>query len=166
MYNNSIYDQAPFRLCPLLKKKPNAIAYISGSAENPRIQGTVRLYQTDAGALVYAQISGLPGSDAPCLGRFFGFHIHEGKECSGNADDPFAEAMAHYDPKGCDHPYHAGDLPPLIGCGGYAVSVFLTDRFTVDEVRGKAVIIHSKPDDFTTQPSGDSGEKIACGIIR
>lgn len=43
--------------------------------------------------------------------------------------------------------------------------MFLTDRFKVDDVIGRTVIIHDKPDDFTTQPSGNSGEKIACGII-
>lgn len=43
---------------------------------------------------------------------------------------------------------------------------FLTDRITLKEVIGKAVVIHSMPDDFTSQPSGNSGEKIACGIIK
>jgi len=42
---------------------------------------------------------------------------------------------------------------------------FLSERFTAEEVIGRTVIIHSKPDNFTTQPSGDSGDKIACGII-
>ena len=42
---------------------------------------------------------------------------------------------------------------------------FLTDRFKLKDVIGKAIIIHSMPDDFTSQPSGNSGEKIACGII-
>ena len=48
---------------------------------------------------------------------------------------------------------------------GKAFSAFLTDTFTVKEVLGRAIIIHSKPDDFTSQPAGNSGEKIACGII-
>ena len=166
MFSNSIYDRAPFRLCPLLKKRPNATAYISGSPEYPQLQGTVRIYQTNAGVLVHTQVSGLPEQDAHCGGRFFGFHIHEGGECAGSAEDPFADAMSHYDPAGCEHPYHAGDLPPLIGCEGFALAVFLTDRFTVREVMGKTVIIHDSPDDFTTQPSGNSGMKIACGVIR
>lgn len=42
---------------------------------------------------------------------------------------------------------------------------FLTNKFTLQDVIGKVVIIHSMPDDFTTQPSGNSGEKIACGKI-
>lgn len=80
-------------------------------------------------------------------------------------DDPFADAMSHYDPRGCAHPYHAGDLPPLFGNNSFALSVFLTDRFSVHEVIGRTVIIHDHPDDFTTQPSGNSGTKIACGVI-
>lgn len=44
--------------------------------------------------------------------------------------------------------------------------MFMTDRFTVNEVIGKTVIIHLHPDDFATQPSGNSGEKIACGVIK
>ena len=74
--------------------------------------------------------------------------------------------MSHYDPDGCEHPCHAGDLPPLFGNDGYALSLFLTNRFSVEEVTGRVVIIHSHPDDLTTGPSGNSGEKIACGVIR
>ncbi len=48
---------------------------------------------------------------------------------------------------------------------GYAFSAFLTDCFSLSEVMGKTVIIHGNPDDFTTQPSGNSGEKLACGVI-
>jgi Cu-Zn family superoxide dismutase len=42
---------------------------------------------------------------------------------------------------------------------------FLTNRFTLDEIIGRVIIIHDKPDDFTSQPSGNSGNKIACGKI-
>ena len=86
-------------------------------------------------------------------------------ETTGNEDDPFADAKTHYNPKSCPHPYHAGDLPPLFSANGYAYSAVLTDRFTVDEIIGKTVVIHSSPDDFTTQPSGNAGRKIACGVI-
>ncbi|MBP3600475.1 MAG: superoxide dismutase family protein [Clostridia bacterium] len=56
-------------------------------------------------------------------------------------------------------------MPPLFEVNGRAFSVFLTDRFSVPQILGKTVIIHALPDDFTTQPSGNAGEKIACGII-
>ena len=52
-----------------------------------------------------------------------------------------------------------------IRVNGYAFSAFLTDRFTVKEIVGRTVIMHSSPDDFTSQPSGNAGEKIACGEI-
>lgn len=149
----------------LLSERPSAEAIVAGSADHPSISGSVRLYQTEYGTLVAAEISGLPDSDDPCTHPVFGFHIHSGMSCTGNESDPFADALGHYNPFSCPHPYHSGDLPPLFGNGGYAYSVFLTDRFTVDDVLGRVVIIHSNPDDFTTQPAGNSGTKIACGKI-
>lgn len=144
---------------------PYAVAEIMGSENCPHISGTVRLYQTNSGVIVLAEINGLPKAEAPCCERIFGFHIHSGSCCSGNMEDPFANAMSHYNPNGCEHPHHAGDLPPLFGNNGFALSLFLTDRFSVNEVIGKTIIIHDSPDDFTTQPSGNSGKKIACGVI-
>lgn len=166
MYNKTTSDTVKLPIISVLGGKMRAIANIKGSDAHPNIRGIVRLYQTNNGVILYAEISGLPKVKMKCDSRIFGFHIHEGTSCSGNMNDPFANAMSHYNPDKCEHPYHAGDLPPLFGCEGNAVSLFLTDRFTIDEVIGKAIIIHDKPDDFTTQPSGNSGTKIACGIIR
>lgn len=64
------------------------------------------------------------------------------------------------------HPEHAGDLPPLIRCRGNAYLSFRTDRFSVNEIIGRTVVIHSDPDDFHTQPAGNAGKKIACGVIQ
>ena len=153
-------------LLSALRGQPQAAARIAGSEDYPGISGTVRLYQTSQGVIVLAEVSGLPQSDRPCQGQVFGFHIHEGTDCGGNADDPFADAMTHFNPNGCGHPHHAGDLPPLFENSGFALSLFLTNRFSVDQVIGRAVIIHGHPDDFATQPSGNSGTKIACGVIR
>lgn len=138
---------------------------IKGSPDYPAITGEIGFYQTAVGVLISVQVTGLPSSNAVCANQFFGFHIHSGSSCTGNADEPFANARTHYNPSNCDHPYHAGDLPPILGNHGYAFQVFLTDRFSVDEIIGKTVVIHSDRDDFTTQPSGDSGTKIACGVI-
>lgn len=153
-------------LAQTLARRPVLSARIKGSSEYPRIDGTVSFYKTNAGILVSAQIAGLPESYDPCRSPVFAFHIHSGSECMGNASDPFEEAMTHLNPNNCPHPYHAGDLPPLFGAKGSACSVFLTDRITVKEIIGKVIIIHANPDDFTTQPSGNSGKKIACGVIR
>ncbi len=163
-------DQLPcvnssISLPSILLSRPQAAACIAGSGDHPGISGAVRFYQTRRGVIVLAEISGLPRSASPCQDRVFGFHIHKGTGCGGNMDDPFADSMSHYDPYGCDHPHHAGDLPPLFGNDGYALSLFLTRRFSVDEALGRTVLIHDRPDDFTTQPSGSSGTKIACGVI-
>ena len=150
----------------MLSLLPTATAVMEGSPAFPEIRGTVKLFDTDRGTVLFAEINGLPDPRNACAAPVFGFHIHDGDACTGDAEDPFGNAGAHFNPHGCPHPYHAGDLPPLFGCDGIAVCAFLTDRFTVADVIGKAVVIHSSPDDFTTQPSGNAGKKIACGIIR
>ena len=148
-----------------IKQKPHAVAKIQGSSYYPKTKGMVKFYQTKEGVIVSCEISRLPVSEDVCKEPIFAIHIHEGGSCSGNAKDFFANAGSHYNPKGCPHPYHAGDLPPLFGVNGFAFSMFLTNRFTAEEIIGKTVIIHSAPDDFTSQPSGNSGMKIACGVI-
>lgn len=148
-----------------LQNRPSAAAKIKGSDEFSDINGIVKLYQTAKGALVLAEIFGLPCSDNCFENSVHGFHIHGGKCCCGNEDDPFADADGHYNPCDSEHPYHAGDLPPLFSNNGYAFTAFLTNRFKVKDVIGKTIIIHSNADDFTTQPSGNSGKKIACGEI-
>ena len=142
-----------------------AMAQIIGSSSYPRICGTALFRQTSMGVLVTVEVFGLPDSEK-CDSGIFALHIHEGESCTGNVQNPFADAGGHYNPKGCPHPYHAGDLPPLWGNQGYAYMSVLTDRFHVGEIIGRTVIIHSAPDDFRTQPSGDSGIMIACGEIR
>lgn len=145
--------------------RPAARASIKGSPTYPDILGNVDFYQTNMGVMVVAEIFGLPSPTNPCESPVFGFHIHSGGSCTGNETDPFADAMTHYNPKNCPHPHHAGDMPPLFGNQGYAFLMFLTDRFNVREIIGKTVIIHDRPDDFTTQPAGNAGNKIACGVI-
>lgn len=142
-----------------------ARAEIRGSADFPSVRGVVTFQQMRNGVLVTAEIYGLPENQSECSGGVFGFHIHEGTNCSGNVTDPFANAKNHFNPKSCPHPYHSGDLPPLFGNDGYAYMTVFTNRFTVQDIIGRVIIIHSHPDDFTTQPSGNSGTKIACGKI-
>lgn len=156
MFNHSILN---------IKKRPYAFARIKGSNEYPYINGIAYFYKVQAGVLVSIQLKGLPVSDNICQNQIFAVHIHSGGSCTGNSTDPFADAMTHYNPNNCNHPYHTGDLPPIFGANGIGFSAFLTNRFSPEEIIGKTLIVHSAPDDFTSQPSGNSGTKIACGVI-
>ncbi|MDO5425361.1 MAG: superoxide dismutase family protein [Eubacteriales bacterium] len=150
----------------LLNTAPQAYAFLYGSEEYPDINGAVYLYPLWDGTLVAAEVTGLPFMEASCSEKIFGFHIHEGGQCQGTPEDPFADTGSHYNPQHCDHPQHAGDFPPLFGNNGYALSIFYTNRFRPHETHGHTVVIHGMPDDFKTQPSGDSGMKIACGVLQ
>lgn len=152
-------------LTELLQHPPEAQAILNGAPGYESISGMVFFYQAKGGVLVVAQVQGLPQSKGDCPADIFAFHIHAGGSCTGNEKDPFANSGAHYNPKNCPHPAHAGDLLPLFGCRGYAFLMFFTNRFTAAEVVGRTVIVHRQPDDFTTQPSGNAGAKIACGPI-
>ena len=150
----------------LLSHRPDAWAMISGQKKYYEIHGRVRFYQTKYGVVVVSEVGGLPTQEGACEKPIYAFHIHEGSSCSGSAEDPFARTGMHYNPYECPHPYHAGDLPPLFASNGYAFSAVLTDRFTVKDIVGKTILIHSGVDDFTSQPAGNSGIKIACGEIK
>ena len=141
-----------------------AVAQIKGSREYPTLHGTVTFKQTRKGVLVTAEIYGLPDKNEYNTG-VFAFHIHTGTSCTGKKEDQFADAGTHYNPKDAPHPYHAGDLPPLFSNNGYAYMSVLTNRFDLREIIGKVVIIHRNIDDFSTQPAGNAGAKIACGKI-
>ena len=147
----------------LSRKRPDAAAWITGNVQNPRLSGLVKFYRTDyGGVLVEAEIFGLPNIEKAKAGSFYAMHIHQFGDCSGD----FSKTGEHYNPENNLHPSHAGDLLPLFGNQGYAWSAFYDKRFTINEIIGKSVIIHSDPDDFTTQPSGNAGTKIGCGEIR
>jgi Cu/Zn superoxide dismutase len=131
--------------------------------------------------------------DEGLTGSFHGFHVHSGERCvddEGNAD--FSEAgghLGHEDLGGDIHGDHTGDLVPLLALGdGSAYLSFVTDRFVPADVMGRAMIVHAGPDNFahipprylstspqdgpappgpdrTTQATGDSGDRLACGVL-
>jgi len=142
-----------------------AIANIKGSNSYPTLHGRVIFKQEEYGVMITAEIYGLPVNISKCPANIFGLHIHEGSSCSGNATDNFSNVGSHYNPNNCQHPSHAGDLPPLFGNNGYAYLSTFTNRFSLKEIIGKTIVVHDKPDDFTSQPAGNSGNKIGCGEI-
>ena len=151
----------PVNQLSCLQKRSDAVARISGSGAYPGISGLARFYQETGGVLLVVSVRGLPNTPT----SIYGFHIHAGSQCTGNAEDPFADTDGHLNPDNVPHPQHAGDLPPLFGNHGCAFMSVLTDRFSVSDILGRTLVIHISPDDFTTQPSGNSGKKIACGQI-
>lgn len=154
----------PYFLSTLLHA-PEAFATLDGDPKNPRIRGRVTFHHTPAGVLISTEVSGLPVYSDPCNSSFLGFHIHQGSACTGTTTDPFLNTQGHLNPLNCMHPHHAGDLPPLLNNNGYAFSVILTDRISIEGIIGSTLVIHEMPDDFHSQPAGNSGAKIACGII-
>lgn len=156
-------------LTKVMEASPDAMAWMKGSAAFQEIEGCVLFYGINDMTFVVVSLSGLYSvkieKGENCNGGFLGFHIHGGNECSGTVQEPFANAGTHFNPKNCFHPFHAGDLPPVLIADGNAFYAVLTAGFTPDEIRGRTVILHAGPDDFKTQPSGNSGAMIACGKI-
>lgn len=147
----------------LRRGMPQAVAQIRGNQENPHLMGMVKFFNTPyGGVLVEAEISGLPDSSSPNESDFFAMHIHENGDCTL----PFDKVGEHYSSVKEEHPYHSGDMIPLLSNQGYAWMAFYDKRFTVSEIMGRSVIIHAGHDDFITQPSGNAGTKIGCGVIK
>lgn len=146
-----------------LDNRPRAAAEIKGSTMYPDLRGTVFFYEVpNGGILIEAELFGLPNTEILATPVFYGFHIHENGDCSNQ----FANTGGHYNPKNNPHPHHAGDMPPLISKDGYAWLAFYNDEWELYEIIGKSVVIHKDADDFVTQPSGNAGEMIGCGVIQ
>ena len=129
--------------------------------------GTAQLNQLAQGVQIVVAISGLPAGN-------HALHIHETGEC----EPPFESAGGHFNPTGAAHGFdspdgpHAGDLPNIY-VGEEAVQVeYITDRVTLGDGDtslfdddGSAIVIHEGQDDYRTEPAGDAGNRIACGVI-
>ena len=152
--------QHPDSLSALLPEIPPAArALLRGDGAYPRLRGEVLFYPWGQGTLLLVRILGLPRDG------FFALHIHQAGNCHTGGDLAFSRAGGHYNPNGQPHPYHAGDLPVVLSSGGLALALCYTGRFSPGEVAGRSVVLHGGPDDYRTQPSGNSGPPIACGVI-
>src|SRR5215475_5749418 len=131
-----------------------------------KVSGTVTFAPVAGGVQVHAEIAGLtPGKH--------GFHIHEFGDCSA-ADG--SSAGAHFNPTNEPHAgpdaaaRHEGDMGNVeADASGNAKLDYVDHRISIGNdaksAIGRSVIVHAKPDDLKTQPSGDSGARIACGVI-
>jgi superoxide dismutase, Cu-Zn family len=132
------------------------------------VRGTANFEQRGDKVRVSANVSGLrPNSE-------FGFHIHEIGDCSSGDG---MSAKGHFNPHGKPHgdpksaERHAGDLPALkAGKDGRAKLDVEMDVITLTSgpanIVGKGLIIHADPDDYKTQPTGNAGARLACGVIK
>lgn len=145
-------------------------AYVSGGPLAPNINGMILFEPDMEGTIVSATFYNLPeyepaSNDQGPIGPF-GFHLHEHGSCNiGNIASPFEDAGGHWNPDNQPHGNHAGDFPVVFSNNGYSQQSFFTNKFRPEDVIGKAVIIHQNPDDYRTQPSGNSGKRLACGVI-
>ena len=147
-----------------------ALAIVKGSSLAPHLKGQVLFYSVPGGTEVCIEFSGLPlyqpaTDNSQPIGPF-GFHIHEYGICETiDPNDPFQSAGGHYNPTDQPHGNHAGDFPVVFSNNGYAKMSFFTDKFKPKDIIGRSVILHQNPDDFRSQPAGNSGKSMACGVI-
>ncbi|QGU94976.1 superoxide dismutase family protein [Clostridium bovifaecis] len=166
------YDDFYFRNSQGTALKENwAAATVKGGPLAPNLNGVVYFREVHDGIEVYVYVTGLPEykpgkGDKPPVGPH-GFHIHQNGSCEvGDPKEPFKAAGEHWNPTNQPHGNHAGDFPVLFSNNGIARMSFFTNKFKVGDIIGKSVIIHENPDDYRTQPAGNSGKRLACGVIR
>ena len=131
--------------------------------------GQVQLLQTPHGVLIKLAVKGVPPGE-------HAFHVH----AVGKCEPPFTSAGGHFNPAGKKHGMeaaegsHAGDMPNLfipasgeltVEIANPMISLVKGQPNTVFDADGSAVIIHAGADDYKTDPTGNAGDRIACGVI-
>lgn len=143
------------------------------SDENGTPRGTAEMWQ-DVNSVVHVDVK---LRDLP-VGTH-GIHFHAIGKCEGRGSTAFASAGAHYNPLGRQHGMdnpggpHAGDAPNFtIDADGVGRASFTTDRVSLTggstslfDADGTAIVVHSTADDQISQPAGNSGARIACGVV-
>lgn len=129
--------------------------------------GTATLTQTPEGVLIELEVTGLP------VDQWMAFHVHETGTCDHATGHE--SAGGHFDPADAQHGYlspngpHAGDMPnQYAGADGTLRAHVFNHMVTLDgdnAIRGRALMIHGGQDDYTSQPSGDAGNRQACAVI-
>jgi Cu-Zn family superoxide dismutase len=143
-----------------------AVAVLHGTTGNDKVMGVIRFSDTGNGVKVSGEIMGLEPNSK------HGFHVHEFGDCSDMAKA--MSAGGHYNPDGHQHgapgpTSHVGDMGNVDAdaAGTAKVDVMLPDASITGKnpILGRSVILHAKVDDLKTQPSGNSGDRVACAVI-
>lgn len=143
-----------------------AAASLSPVASGAQVSGLVVFHQMDGHLMAHVRIRGLEPMSV------HGFHVHEKSSCA-SAD--FSSAGGHFNPDGKPHgeqngERHAGDMPNLTAdAQGMVDQKIMLHGLTLAagerSIDGRTLILHANPDDFKSQPAGNSGPRIACGLI-
>lgn len=130
--------------------------------------GSIKLDETPNGLLVSLEVTGLSSG-------WHAAHIHGTGDCSDHAEH-FKKAGSHLSREGEEHGFynekgpHAGDLPNfLVQTDGSANVQFFASGLTLAEIAdadGSAFMIHEQPDDYKSDPAGNAGARLACGVLK
>lgn len=152
--------------CAGYSSGPSATAKLEPTRGNTAA-GKVTFVQWGEVVKVSGSISGLkPGAE-------HGFHVHEKGDCSSGDG---LSAGGHFNPGGKPHghhgmgEHHTGDLPSLKADASGVAAIHFESRTirvgsSANDIVGKGLIVHRDPDDFTTQPTGNAGPRLACAVI-
>jgi Cu-Zn family superoxide dismutase len=130
--------------------------------------GDIRVTETPHGLLLHGALTGVPPGE-------HAIHVHE----TGKCEPPFKTAGGHFNPGKKDHGAllasgeHAGDLPNVFAASDGTLKFdLLSSALTlapgptsVFDADGSSIVLHAKGDDYRSQPAGDSGDRIACGVL-
>ncbi len=142
----------------------NAVCVLNATEGND-VTGTVHFAKTDSGVLVTVNLEGLtPGKH--------GFHIHEFGDCSASSG---TSAGGHFNPGGHEHgdpigeTRHVGDLGNVTANEEGAAQMEHLDKHLKlngeNSIIGRSIIVHADEDDLASQPTGNAGARVACGVI-
>lgn len=140
----------------MYRYKNNVFAILRGSKNAPEINGTVTFSKTERGVLITSEVYGLK-KETFGTKTVFPLSIYNGSCMSLDKNGDLIDGEGYFNPDNLSYPMRAGDLPPLFSCGGYAYMQVVTNRFNLEDIIGKSVIIH--------HPDEKHNKKIACGII-
>lgn len=142
---------------------------VLASASGSRVSGRLSLVPMGDGVHIRGEVGGLVPNGQ------FGFHVHDKGDCSAvdatSAGGHFNPAASAHGRAG-GHAHHAGDMDNIVsdGAGLARVDVHLQGVTlgggAANDIAGRAVIVHADPDDYHSQPTGNAGARVACGVIK